>query len=227
MGPNYTRGGFQNPRINRGGPGNPGTTNNMEQRTYRPASPYFGSGQRPDLGRYVPPTMRDGNNWNDRGGYAYNLPNSYGPRPDFGEFNSPYAQVPRYGAPGNTRGGRGGGGTRPMGWRGWNGGRAMRNPFTGDDLITDATRRREALQQELNDFNRTGGLQAEPTTQTVMGPGGPIQVQSGMYPGAQPVNPPLPLINEDMLPGFRNQDEFDRWTYSSIRPEWWGNVQRP
>lgn len=101
MRPNIA-GGMQDPRLNRGGPGNPGTVHNQPYPGYSdrvnyywrnggPQSPTAGSGQRSNLGRYTPPTMRDGNNWNDRGGYAYNLPNSFGPRPDFGEFNSPVA----------------------------------------------------------------------------------------------------------------------------------------
>lgn len=51
------------------------------------------SGQQSDLGRYRPPTLagngNDPMNWNDYGGYDYNLPSAYGPTP-----NTPYSQGP-------------------------------------------------------------------------------------------------------------------------------------
>lgn len=84
---------------NRGGSGNPGGVHNTAPRPAAPPSspgqydqmvgqPNQGyqnlyGGQNPQLGRYRPPTMGgDGsnpNNWNDYGGYAYNLPNNFGP----------------------------------------------------------------------------------------------------------------------------------------------------
>lgn len=76
--------------------GNPGGAYNMPSRMnqqygYAP-SPYnmqYQGGQSPQLGRYIPPTMQPGsaflqqglynsNQWNNNGGYQYNLPNSYG-----------------------------------------------------------------------------------------------------------------------------------------------------
>lgn len=80
--------------------GNPGGAYNMPSRSqgnmnqqygYAP-SPYnmqYQGGQSAQLGRYVPPTMQPGsaflqqglynsNQWNNNGGYQYNLPNSYG-----------------------------------------------------------------------------------------------------------------------------------------------------
>ena len=86
---------------NRGGTGNPGGAYNTAPNrpgAPRPSSPsqydnyvaqlermysqYYG-GQNPAFGRYRPPTMgadgSDPRNWNDVGGYAYNLPNNFGP----------------------------------------------------------------------------------------------------------------------------------------------------
>lgn len=72
--------------------GNPGGAYNMpsqmnQQYGYAP-SPYnmqYQGGQSSQLGRYVPPTMQPGsqglynsNQWNNNGGYQYNLPNAYG-----------------------------------------------------------------------------------------------------------------------------------------------------
>ena len=80
--------------------GNPGGAYNMPSRNqgnmnqqygYAP-SPYnmqYQGGQSAQLGRYTPPTMQPGsaflqqglynsNQWNNNGGYQYNLPNSYG-----------------------------------------------------------------------------------------------------------------------------------------------------
>jgi len=80
--------------------GNPGGAYNMPSRNqgnmnqqygYAP-SPYniqYQGGQSAQLGRYTPPTMQQGNaflqqglynsnQWNNNGGYQYNLPNSYG-----------------------------------------------------------------------------------------------------------------------------------------------------
>lgn len=59
------------------------------------------SGQQADLGRYRPPTLAgDGNNpmnWNDYGGYAYNLPYAFGPTQQRGNANSgPYGGYPSY-----------------------------------------------------------------------------------------------------------------------------------
>lgn len=56
------------------------------------------SGQQSNLGRYRPPTLAgDGNNpmnWNDAGGYAYNLPYAFGPRAQNGA--GPYGGYPSY-----------------------------------------------------------------------------------------------------------------------------------
>lgn len=52
--------------------------------------PMYGT-QQPSLGRYVPPMMSTYNNgsWNGQGGYAYNLPTSFGPYG--GAWGSPYS----------------------------------------------------------------------------------------------------------------------------------------
>jgi len=74
--------------TNRGGPGNPGTANNMPQND--PFNQYGYGAQSPQLGRYVPPMLQDRNNpqsWGQQGGYAYNIPNSYG-SPSWNQFNS-------------------------------------------------------------------------------------------------------------------------------------------
>ena len=74
---------------NRGGTGNPGGVHNTSPRPTSPGA-YDGAAyrntygtQNPQLGRYRPPTMggdgSDPGNWNDSGGYAYNLPNNFGP----------------------------------------------------------------------------------------------------------------------------------------------------
>lgn len=80
---------------NRGGSGNPGGVHNTSPGRPQPAQTpdylaqldqmyqnYY-NGQNPALGRYRPPTMggdgSDPNNWNDYGGYAYNLPTNFGP----------------------------------------------------------------------------------------------------------------------------------------------------
>lgn len=83
---------------NRGGSGNPGGVHNTSPGRPSPApnndylaqldqmyQNYYNyyNGQNPALGRYRPPTMggngSDPNNWNDYGGYAYNLPTNFGP----------------------------------------------------------------------------------------------------------------------------------------------------
>ncbi len=80
---------------NRGGSGNPGGVHNTSPGRPQPAQTpdylaqldqmyqnYY-NGQNPALGRYRPPTMggdgSDPRNWNDYGGYAYNLPTNFGP----------------------------------------------------------------------------------------------------------------------------------------------------
>lgn len=83
--------------------GNPQGANNMPRFGQAPTPErraYLNnvSGQQSDLGRYRPPTLAgNGNdplNWNDYGGYDYNLPSAYGPVP-----NSPYSQGPYGGYP--------------------------------------------------------------------------------------------------------------------------------
>lgn len=72
--------------------GNPRGANNMGQSYGYAPTPYnmnYQGGQSSQLGRYTPPTMQQGsaflqqglynsNQWNNQGGYQYNLPNSYG-----------------------------------------------------------------------------------------------------------------------------------------------------
>lgn len=86
--------------------GNPQGANNMPSRPQFNQQPtperraYLNnvSGQQSDLGRYRPPTLagngNDPMNWNDYGGYDYNLPSAYGPTP-----NSPYSRGPYGGYP--------------------------------------------------------------------------------------------------------------------------------
>lgn len=83
--------------------GNPRGANNMPRYPV-PQAPssqaYYNalSGQQSNLGRYRPPTLAgDGNNplnWNDYGGYSYNLPNAFGPTPQRGV--GPYGGYPSY-----------------------------------------------------------------------------------------------------------------------------------
>lgn len=58
------------------------------------------SGQQADLGRYRPPTLagngNDPMNWNDYGGYDYNLPSSFGPTPNSPSRPGPYGGYPQY-----------------------------------------------------------------------------------------------------------------------------------
>jgi hypothetical protein len=55
---------------------------------------YYG-GQNPELGRYRPPQMIPGGGWADNGGYRYNLPNAYGPYPNY--QTGPYGYGNNYG----------------------------------------------------------------------------------------------------------------------------------
>lgn len=247
MRPNIA-GGMQDPRLNRGGPGNPGTVNNTRfpgqsdrvNYYWRNGGPTAGSGQRPDLGRYVPPTMRDGNNWNNRGGYAYNLPNSFGPRPDFGEFNSPYAAMRR-----RDR---------------------MPGDFSGmEDYLSGMRGGRPNFRQMLAHLAEMGGMTAGPygaggeaSTSgyggDVVDPNMPTPVagpkpgQYGKYPpsngykGPEMVNPnPMPDMLADpegfnyrnnqggmvpdapqpAMPEFRSQEDFDNWRWGNRRPSYW------
>ncbi len=129
--PNFSNrtGGYQAPGMNMGGPGNPGTVSNT---SYRPQY----SGQSPYAGRYRPPMMRSpgANDWYDQGGYDYNLPNSYGPAQQYGEFNSP--DYPGYG----SRGGWG----RPRGNPGYERdygrrGRSMEDAYAALDQVRQAS----------------------------------------------------------------------------------------
>lgn len=86
--------------------GNPGGANNM-------GSPPSWQ-QQQNLGRYVPPTMTGGNGqwntnqWNNSGGYNYNLPGSYGSPQGGGQFAPMPGQFQQYMQPnmlsGNTFG---------------------------------------------------------------------------------------------------------------------------
>jgi hypothetical protein len=69
-------------------PGQPLTQEGYNMNTY------YG-GQNPNLGRYRPPQMNLGGGWNDQGGYNYNLPNAFGPYPNFGM--GPYGYGNNYG----------------------------------------------------------------------------------------------------------------------------------
>lgn len=90
---------------NPGGPGNPGTAYNTAYNNRRgeiegamlgPTYPSW-SGQQPTVGRYRPPTLgangSDPTNWNDYGGYSYNVPNAFGTGGPSGP-NAVYAQQP-------------------------------------------------------------------------------------------------------------------------------------
>ncbi len=64
-----------------------------------PFNQYGYSNQSPSLGRYVPPMMGDYNNpnsWMNSGGYAYNIPNSYG-NPQYTGFNATGRPSPQFG----------------------------------------------------------------------------------------------------------------------------------
>lgn len=95
--------------------GNPNGANNMPGRYPVPQRPQQGaqmpsqarraylnnvSGQQSDLGRYRPPTLagngNDPMNWNDYGGYDYNLPSAYGPTPNTPNSQGPYGGYPSY-----------------------------------------------------------------------------------------------------------------------------------
>ena len=60
---------------------------------------YGYAGQSPQLGRYIPPMMTnpgDVNAWNNQGGYACNIPNSYGSG-QWNQFNSRDVAFPNFG----------------------------------------------------------------------------------------------------------------------------------
>lgn len=109
---NYTGYSVQQNAPNPGGSGNPGTVYNSSQRG---AENYYGQaygGQQAGLGRYRPPTMNEWNgSWNDTGGYAYNLPNNFGPMatgfgsgvPWAGPGMGPQQQRPMYGYQGQPQ----------------------------------------------------------------------------------------------------------------------------
>ena len=64
-----------------------------------PFNQYGYAGQSPQLGRYIPPMMTnpgDVNAWNNQGGYAYNIPNSYGSG-QWNQFNSRDVAFPQFG----------------------------------------------------------------------------------------------------------------------------------
>jgi len=64
-----------------------------------PFNQYGYAGQSPSLGRYIPPMMTnpgDVNAWNNQGGYAYNIPNSYGSG-QWNQFNSRDVAFPNFG----------------------------------------------------------------------------------------------------------------------------------
>jgi hypothetical protein len=64
-----------------------------------PFNQYGYAGQSPSLGRYIPPMMTnpgDVNAWNNQGGYAYNIPNSYGSG-QWNQFNSRDVAFPSFG----------------------------------------------------------------------------------------------------------------------------------
>ena len=82
--------------------GNPGGANNMR-------SPPSWQ-QQQNLGRYVPPTMTGGNGqwntnqWNNSGGYNYNLPGSYGSPQGGGQFAPMPGQFGQYMQPNQLSG---------------------------------------------------------------------------------------------------------------------------
>lgn len=69
-----------------------------------PFDQYGYAGQSGQLGRYVPPMMgnvNDMNSWQGGGGYAYNIPNSYGSG-QWNQFNSRDMAFPQFGQPGSN-----------------------------------------------------------------------------------------------------------------------------
>jgi len=83
-----SRGGFDQSTMSRQG-------FNQSRNPYdffRGDSNYFG-GQSQGAGRYIPPMMNNGNqyDWMGGGGYNYNLPNAFGSYPGYGQGN-PYSQ---------------------------------------------------------------------------------------------------------------------------------------
>lgn len=127
---------------------NPGQFNGNPRGAYN--TNFMGQGNAPsymqqtNLGRYTPPTMQDGgrygfnsNQWNNSGGYNYNLPGSYGSPQGGGQFAPMPGQFQQYMQPnqlsGNTfgfgnpfgqgmqQGGGGmGGGSGQWGQQNWN-----------------------------------------------------------------------------------------------------------
>lgn len=67
----------------------PGDPSRNPYMGFRGDANYYG-GQALGTGRYRPPTMDTQGNWNDFGGYNYNLPNAFGSYPGYGQGN-PYS----------------------------------------------------------------------------------------------------------------------------------------
>lgn len=82
-----------------GNGGQPYETQRSTDRRGDPFNQYGYAGQSPQLGRYIPPMMTnpgDVNAWNNQGGYAYNIPNSYGSG-QWNQFNSRDVAFPQFG----------------------------------------------------------------------------------------------------------------------------------
>lgn len=76
----------------------------QQRQTNNPLNQFGYGGQSPSLGRYVPPMMgnvNDMNSWQGGGGYAYNIPNSYGSG-QWNQFNSRDMAFPQFGQPGSN-----------------------------------------------------------------------------------------------------------------------------
>lgn len=76
----------------------------QQRQTNNPLNQFGYGGQSPSLGRYVPPMMgnvNDMNSWQGGGGYAYNIPNSYGST-QWNQFNSNDMAFPQFGQPGSN-----------------------------------------------------------------------------------------------------------------------------
>ena len=79
--------------------GDPRHLYEQQRQTNNPLNQFGYGGQSQSLGRYVPPMMtnpNDLNAWNNQGGYAYNIPNSYGSG-QWNQFNSRDVAFPNFG----------------------------------------------------------------------------------------------------------------------------------
>lgn len=168
-------------------------------------SPMYGT-QQPGLGRYAPPTMSDpnSNQWNNQGGYAYNLPTSFGPYGNTWGTPTPTAQQPGMQAPQQ-------GDPRMMppqnGMQSPQQGAPQQMPQQGLGQVSGATNGVVMPQMNMNGMPQLGGLGQMQSQQQQMQGQQPQQNQgrylpfTDTYGGQTPhANPNVPAY---MRPGFQ------------------------